>query len=263
MRYSLLLLALGVLGCSEPKSDTAADSAARNTQEAPTVSAPADSVRVQTLPANQLPAGVPSQPGKVLELKQWTDANGLNLLRITRTPVQTLPARPADDPNDTQSVRLYVRQYVQRAGQWQELWHLQDAVERCAFDTWLGPVPGSVTVTDLDADGRTETTLLYKLVCRSDVSSAPLKLIMREGPAKYALRGYTVVQSDSVPARQRVPASSCCLDTIRPARLEAHYELYGGRYETEKEFRQAPPAFLQFARRHWRRWVVEQEFEQL
>lgn len=261
MRLLLWLAAFPLLvSCSEQRSPM--ETPAANTAATPAVSAAFDSTTVKNMIINHRLTDVPSQPGRVLELKHWIDANGPNLLRISRSPVQLLPARP-DDPNDTQSVRLYVRQYVQRAGQWEELWHLQDAVERCAFDTWLGPVPGAVTVTDLDNNGRTETTLLYKLVCRSDVSPASLKLIMREGSAKYALRGYTVVQYDSVPAAQRIPASSCCLDTIRPARLEKNYDLLDGRYETEKEFRQAPPEFLRFARQHWRRWVVEQEFEQL
>ncbi|WP_373281601.1 M949_RS01915 family surface polysaccharide biosynthesis protein [Hymenobacter lutimineralis] len=251
---------LFVAACSEPHSP--AETKAAPPAAATVDSAGFNSTTVKSLPLRQLPAGVPRQPGKVLEMTQWTDANGPNLLLISRSAVQTLPAGP-DDPNDVQSVSLYARQYVQRAGKWKELWHLQDGVERCAFDMWLGPVPGAVAVTDLDADGRTETTLVYKLVCRSDVSPADLKLIMREGPDKYALRGHTVVQYDSVPAAQRIPADACCLDTISAARLEEEYELLTGRYETEKEFRQAPPAFLRFARQHWRRWVVEQEMGQL
>lgn len=265
MRHHLWL-AVALAACSERHPSTTeapmekpvgVGDASRNA--APTAF---DETTVKILPPSQLPAGVPRQPGRVLERKQWTDANGPNVLLISRSAVQTLPAGP-DDPNDVESVHLYARQYVQRGGKWEELWHLQDAVERCAFDMWLGPVPGAATVTDLDADGRTETTLVYKLVCRSDVSPAALKLIMREGPAKYALRGHTVVQYDSVPAIQRIPANVCCLDTISAARLEEEYELLTGRYETEKEFRQAPPAFLRFARQHWRRWVVEQEMGQL
>ncbi|MCA8832243.1 hypothetical protein LF252_16565 [Hymenobacter sp. BT728] len=200
-----------------------------------------------------MPAGVPSQPGNVLEIKQWADANGLNLLVITRTPEQDEPTNP-DEPDGASHVEMYARQYVQRGGKWQELWHLQDGVQHCPFDLWIGPVPGATTVTDLDHDGQTETTLLYSLTCTSDVSPATFKLIMREGAAKYALRGHTVVQYDSVPAAQRVPANPCCLDTISAARLEEHYELLAGRYENEKEFLNAPPAFLQFARRQWQRF---------
>lgn len=269
MRQLLWLAAVALTACSSDPGTSAPDSNtalsppdSSGQQPATTSSAAFDSATIVSLPPAQLPAGVPRVPGQVLELKQWADANGRNLLVVARTAARTVPAR-SDDPNDTKSVSLYVRQFVQRAGSWQELWRLQDAVERCAFDTWLGPVPGATAITDLDADGQTETTLLYRLVCRSDVSPAQQKLILREGAAKYALRGYSVVQYDSVPASQRVPAIACCLDTIPPARLETHYELLDGRYETEREFRSAPPAFLAFARRQWRRWSIEEEFGQL
>ncbi|AHJ95890.1 M949_RS01915 family surface polysaccharide biosynthesis protein [Hymenobacter swuensis] len=257
MRFILWLAALSLaVACSEQRSSPETTVAS---PAAPAAVVPVDAdnvVRVQNLPLNQLPAGVPRQPGRVLELKQWRDKNGLNLLVLTRSPVRDDPPQP-DGPEEAQSVDMYARQYVQRAGQWQELWHLQDGVAGCPFDLGLGPVPGATAVTDLDDDGLTETTLLYSLTCTSDVSPATLKLIMHEGAAKYALRGYTVVQYDSIPASERRPANACCLDTISAARLEVHYELFGGRYENEKDFRKAPPAFLRFARQEWRRWSVQ------
>ncbi|MET4108443.1 M949_RS01915 family surface polysaccharide biosynthesis protein [Hymenobacter sp. UYP22] len=261
MRAILWLATLPLLAaCSEQRSSPETTTAPAVPATAPAAAIPVDAdnvVRVQDLPLNQLPAGVPRQPGRVLELKQWTDQNGLNLLVLTRTPVRDDPPQP-DGPEEAQSVDMYARQYVQRAGQrqWQELWHLQDGVAGCPFDLGLGPVPGATSVTDLDADGLTETTLLYSLTCTSDVSPATLKLILHEGKAKYALRGYTVVQYDSIPASERRPANACCLDTISAARLEEHYELFGGRYENEKDFRKAPPAFLRFARQEWQRWSV-------
>ena len=263
MRYFPWVAAAALAACTnDPRPPATTPTATAEELRAKPASAAFDSAMVQRLPPDRLPAGVPRALGRVLEVRQWTDANGINLLVVTRTTGRTVPARP-NDPNDTKSVSLYVRQYVQYDGGWQELWRLQDAVEQCAFDTWLGLVPGATTITDLDADGQTETTLLYRLSCRSDVSPASQKLIMREGAKKYALRGHSVVQYDSVSADQRVPATACCLDTIRPARLQEHYELLAGRYETEREFRLAPPAFLRFARQHWRRWSVEEEFKQL
>ena len=211
--------------------------------------------KVENLSAAQLPA-LEKPPGELLEAKRWTDALGENVLVICRTkPV----SKPETDVNmeESTSVKLFARQYVRAGrGQYQELWRLQDGIEDCPFDLDLGPLPGSTSITDLDHDGQTETTLVYKLACRSDVSPSDLKLIMREGKTKYALRGYTVVQYDSVPLLQRVPANACCLDTISKAQLEEHYELAAGRYENERDFRGAPQEFLGFARAHWRRWVT-------
>ncbi|RTQ53598.1 hypothetical protein EJV47_02345 [Hymenobacter gummosus] len=210
--------------------------------------------KVDSLAAAQLPP-LDKPPGQLLQARRWRDANGENVLVVYRT--KPVVKDLADTDMEGRTVELFARQYVRAAGgQYQELWRLQDAVRNCPFDLDLGPLPGATRVTDLDHDGQTETTLVYKLSCRSDVSPADLKLILREGKAKYALRGYTVVQYDSVPLTQRVPANACCLDTIGQAELEEHYELAAGRYENENDFRGAPRAFLGFARAHWRRYVA-------
>ncbi|KAA9331482.1 hypothetical protein F0P96_14670 [Hymenobacter busanensis] len=210
----------------------------------------------------QVPPGL-ALPGQLLESRRWTDAAGDNLLVVYRTKPAT---EKHSEMEGEQHVELFARQYVRPAnGRYQELWRLQDAVRHCPFDMWLGPLPSSTRITDLDQDGTTETTLVYKLTCRSDVSPSQMKLIMHEGPAKYALRGHMVVQYDSIPLTQRVPANSCCLDTIGRQQLEAPegYELYAGRYETEKEFRAAPRPFLVFARQQWRQWITQDNFGQL
>jgi hypothetical protein len=256
--YAWLLLLAALTACqSEPPATQPA---------APTAAAPKPAAwtgRVDSLTAAQLPA-LPKLPGQLLQARRWTDANGENLLVVYRTA----PAaeRKTQYTDEEYYVELFARQYVrQPGGQYQEQWRLQDAVRNCPFDMWLGPLPGSTRVTDLDADGQTETTLVYKLTCRSDVSPSSLKLIMHEGKAKYALRGYTVVPVDSLPLAQHVPANACCLDTISRAELNSAegYLLSDGRYENEKDFRRAPRAFLGFARAQWRRNIVRDEFEQL
>ena len=49
-------------------------------------------------------------------------------------------------------------------------------------------IKNAAVVTDLDQDGIAETTVQYKLACRSDVSPALMKLVMHEGETKYAHR---------------------------------------------------------------------------
>jgi len=258
----VLWLAAGVLAlaaCSEPKPQTAEKATP------PTSSTPAttfDTTAIRVLTAAQLPAGLARPAGNLVEAREWTDANGLNLLLVTRTAEQDEPPGP-DEADDARHVELYARQYVRRQGKYELLWKLQDNVSHCPFDLTLDLLPGSTTVTDLDGDGQTETTLLYLQTCTSDVSPLGLKLIMHEGAAKYALRGNNVVQYDSVPRSQRRPATICCLDTVNDKRVEAtgDYGIYAGRYENEKEFRTAPPAFLAFAQRQWRRWSVRPDTE--
>ena len=80
---------------------------------------------------------------------------------------------------------------------------------------------------------------------------------MHEGAAKYALRGYTVVQFDSVPASQRRPAEPCCLDKLTKQQQQQLYDSptadFAGRYFNENDFKQQPE-FLRFARQHWQRY---------
>ncbi|GAB2789087.1 hypothetical protein GCM10027175_29550 [Hymenobacter latericoloratus] len=214
--------------------------------------------------AEQLPDPALLPPGQLLEARQWQDSRGENLLLITRRgPFHEKTTEYTDEES---GVELFARQYVrQAAGRWQELWRMQDAIRNCAFDMWLGPLPGSTSITDLNADGETETTLVYQLTCRSDVSPSNLKLIMHAGRRKYALRGQTIVQYDSVPLAQRAPANPCCVDTLSEAELDAPegYELYAGRYENEKDFRGAPPELLRYARQQWRKWSLQDQGGQL
>jgi hypothetical protein len=262
--YALSLLTFWGVSCSEQKNQGAKQ--AGTTTAAPiteaTVAQPiSDSISRQPVPLEQVPA-VLRLPGNLLEAWRWTDASGENLLVVFRRGPLTEKTTKYTD--EEAYVELSARQYVRRAESWQELWRLQDAVRNCPFDLWLGPLPGATAITDLDGNGQSETTLIYKLTCRSDVSPSNLKLIMHEGAAKYALRGQMVVAYDSVPVSQRAPANPCCVDTLSQRQLNAPdgYELLAGRYETEKGFKQAPPAFLRFARQQWRKWSVRDEFDQ-
>ncbi|MBD2713814.1 hypothetical protein KBK19_02055 [Microvirga sp. STR05] len=278
-KYVLLLLALLAVACSDKKAETTLLSAETPVAAAAPDSAAANSaapIVPEQVPLAQLPAQL-RLPGQLLEAWRWTDSQGENMLVVFRTVTksrQQLAAAPPDssDVQDIEdferSAQLTARQYV-RAGSssYKELWRLQDAVQNCPFDMWLGPLPGATSITDLDKDGQTETTLLYKLTCRSDVSPSGLKLIMREGAAKYALRGQMVVAYDSGPVSERTPANPCCLDTISQRQLNAPdgYKLVAGRYESEKEFRKAPVAFLLFARQQWQKFSIEkaEDHEQL
>jgi hypothetical protein len=215
-------------------------------------------------------------PGKLLEAWRWKDANGENLLVVYRTEIlsrnerraQTDPAfrkRLADPAtariaeDEGRGAQLLMRQYVRKEGAYTELWRLQDSVTDCPVDLILGPASNSTAVTDLDHNGQSETTVLYALGCRGDVSPDDLKLVMHEGAAKYALRGFTVVQFDSIPARQRQPANPCCLGQLSKAQLAKLYdgptEGYMGHYFGEADLK-GKPEFLRFARHQWQQYSV-------
>lgn len=189
----------------------------------------------------QLPAAL-RPAGQLLEAWRWTDANEENILIAYRAVVAS-----DNEASDERTVLLLVCQYVRPAsstGAYQQLWQLQDAVSDCPLDLTLGLLPGSTRITDLDGNGRTETTLLYALGCRGGVDPAALKLIMREGAAKYALRGEAIQplggSAEMARARRLAAGPVCCAEGIP----DTAYARLEGLYVTEKDFTNAPPAFL-------------------
>jgi hypothetical protein len=218
-----------------------------------------NSATVRSVLAQKLPAEIKLPTGKLLEAKQWVDANGQNLLLVLRTPERTMPSK---DMDEVRQAELHIRQYVRHNSIYLELWRLQDAVRECPVDLTLDPLPGATSITDLDNDGQTETTVLYRLACRGDVSPAQLKLIMREGKAKYALRGQMIQllnYSSKETQRKMLTKPICCADNTKPT--DANYEQLEGLYQNEKDFATAPPAFLTYARQQWRRWRAKDTFE--
>lgn len=178
-----------------------------------------------------LPAGIQT-PGKIVAGARWRDRLGENLLIATETG-----ARPSRGPgcgadaDPCQDAEIYADHYLVRNAGVERLWTLTDFERDCPFDLYAGFLPDGLTITDLDGDGLAESTLLYKLSCRSDVSPARLKLILHEGKTKYAIRGTTRTYGA------------------------------GGEKTVDPALEQNVP-FKRFALERWNRFVRETEFQQ-
>jgi hypothetical protein len=177
------------------------------------------------------PRNLPDQAvyrGKVVASAHWYDGYGDNLLLLTETGAFRSPT--AGQSDDTQDAELYGYLYVRTGTDWHLLWKLYDFEKDCPLDLSVEFLPKSLTVTDLDDDGIAETTFLYKLACRSDVSPARLKLMMREGETKYAIRG--------------------------SMRLPKQFGITGGgQRELDPAFAKAPPGFKAFALKRWQAFI--------
>lgn len=158
-----------------------------------------------------IPTGFKGYKGKPVEAASWTDSNGDNLVIITES-----------GSSDRQ---LYGYHFIMDGNDGEELWMIQDYIKDCEFDIRLDYVPESLSITDLDADGIGESTFLYNMSCKSDVSPDDLKLMMHENDNKYALRGYTYI-----------------------ANVDA-----GGDYKVDAAFNNAPASFLEYAKEQWNR----------
>ncbi|MCX7877980.1 MAG: hypothetical protein N2510_04975, partial [Ignavibacteria bacterium] len=92
-------------------------------------------------------------------------------------------------------------------------------------------INGSLGITDVDNNGTGESTFLYRISCRGDVSPEGLKLIMHEGKNKYAIRGNML--------------------------LEFNGEKLGGEGNPDNAFKNAPEVFLEHAQEMWEKFYKQ------
>jgi hypothetical protein len=178
--------------------------------------------------------------GGIVAGRRWRDAAGEHTLLLTQTGKLPSRVRAADlavEGEPAYDAEVYGYHYTYARGAQDSarlLWRTVDAERGCQFDLYAGHLAEAVSLTDLDEDGLAETTFLYTMSCRSDVSPATRKLIMHEGRAKYAIRGTTKPRGQSG----------------------------GGEMAVDAAFAQAPPALREYAVRQWKRYVAVDTFEQ-
>lgn len=207
-------------------------------------------IEVRNLSENELPTEV-AFAGEFVQAKQWRDDKGTNVyVAYRREGEQT--------KYEVNNLELFAKQ-VSISGEKKVVWDIYDFVRDCGnLDHSLGLEEDATSVTDLDADGVAETTLVYTKFCGGGLSAADLKVLMMEGDEKYGLRGKRFVPLPS--------ADSVDLDTfafnlseVKGAETEegttTHQSKKDGRYKNEEDFATAPPAFLEYARKKWKEHV--------
>jgi hypothetical protein len=146
----------------------------------------AQDIPARRLTAREVPAGLAVR-GVVEAGRRWRDENGENVLLLTRT-------REAWT-GDVRAREIHAYHYVRSGAAYRLLWHATDFIRECPVDVMLEYAPGSLRITDVDADGVAETSFVYALACHGGVDPATLKLILHEGATKYAIRGTTDLRS--------------------------------------------------------------------
>lgn len=194
--------------------------------------------------------------GNIHEVWKWKDKMGDNLLI-------TSYVAPYEDKSKNEygeegfTAELYATHYAGTNGKYQQIWSISDAEKSCPFDVTCEFIKGAINITDLDKDEVAEITVQYKLACRSDVSPAIMKLAMYEAGRKYGLNGLMWLAA-SPEDKFTVTENDANLEKLRDYKgTEEEYMKTFGRYESEKEFFQAPAEFITYARGRWMRFVKE------
>ena len=135
-------------------------------------------------------------PAGAVAALSFADRNGVNIVVLRE--LQT-----------SEGGRLLRGQQVAtKGGRSRTLRVVRDGQSACEFDVTGEFLKNSFYVRDDDKDGQGEVTFIYRVACRSDVSSAGQKLLMLEGGKKYILRGSTATPYEPyrTPAAKPAPA---------------------------------------------------------
>jgi hypothetical protein len=184
--------------------------------------------RAQLRVSSLAPAAVPptlKHVGRVVQALRYTD----------RTGTYTVLATHTKSAGNVPRADLYAYQYP--ATGVAPTWQVHDFIADCPLDLQARFRPKGVTVTDLDQNGTAEVWLVYRTVCRGDVSPSTQKIIMYEGKRKYAVRG--------------------------TSRITVGTYTEGGGYTFDAALQAAPAAFRQHAAQLWQQHRAENVGEDL
>jgi hypothetical protein len=192
--------------------------------------------------------------GDVAEVWKWKDQLGDNIFFTTTVAPYADKDPKYDEEGETAELHAY--HYIGTEGKYKQLWQINELEKACPFDITSEFVRNAISITDLDKNGIAEITIVYRMACRSDVSPSTMKLIMHEDEAKYVLKGLSWYGMGDT--KFDVTVDNANLEKL-PGYIGTDEDIVKafGRYETEKEFVNAPPAFLSFAREQWIKHIKE------
>lgn len=126
-------------------------------------------------------------PGKLVRALHISDAAGEHILVVSAL---TGPSRK-DPDYDKGRTDLDASYYSRSATRWVREWAIKDGVDCPVVDHEARFFPDQLSVTDLDKNGMAEVTVAYKIFCGGGIDEAVLKVILRQGEQKFAMRGTT------------------------------------------------------------------------
>lgn len=125
--------------------------------------------------------------GKLVRADRIDDAEGQHVLVLSR---KEGPSQDEPTPGRMERVDLTVGFYTRvRQGTWMQEWTIRDNSDCPELDVSGEFSAANVSFSDVNKDGRVEVAVPYRLFCGGGMDSHTLKLILREGATKLAIRG--------------------------------------------------------------------------
>jgi hypothetical protein len=132
------------------------------------------------------------KPSGTLVNALWvSDREKSNVLVMTESAVKS---------HKTLNAIFYGRSDIQ----WKQDWSISDSVQCPGLDSEARFFPEATSVTDLDNDGKAEITVAYSLFCGGGVDPSTVKVIMRQGDTKFAIRGESLIR---LPGKESIGGS--------------------------------------------------------
>lgn len=239
MKYITILLAVSIIasGCNkeqksshseEQKTDTTKLSRQNNSQvnaQGNGSSGESQSSGIKNIEygISKLSRSFIDYEGTIVGMAKWDDNMGSNVLLVTETEMKGGEFRHKE---------LYGYHYITANDEYKLIWKINDFVKDCPVDLTLSYIDKSISITDLDNNGIAESSFLYRMSCKGDVSPDDMKLIMHEGETKYAIRGSMKLQ----------------IGNEKPV---------GGEMKPDAAFDKAPMEFLSYAKEQWKKYADE------
>ena len=211
-------------------------------------------IEVKTIGIKDLPVGI-KYKGKIIEVLSWNDSNGQNIF-ISSSIGPIVKEQAYGEP--TVRKQIFAEQYTIMNKKVKLLWDDIYVESVCPMHVELDFIPKSISITDLDNNGITESTVVYKNACRSDVSLADFVVQMHTNQSSYCLRGHTLIRVGRPYDKMDLTNYGFNLEKalVEKAYTDEFAKL-NGRYTDTKEFINTPPEFLNHAIEIWKKYVEE------
>lgn len=142
---------------------------------------------VQKHPAGILAAHGIGAPGKVVSVLRVVGKADEKFLVLAEKPTKSANGR-------VERIDLSANFYAKSGQQWKSEWAINDFVDCPGLDSKASFFPDATTVTDADNDGKPEITVAYQTFCGGGVEPSTVKVILRQGETKFAIRGESLIR---------------------------------------------------------------------